>query len=297
VSTRTFALLLALCAIPTIATAGERDFSFSGFGFWVDESIFGEENGNLGFEHVWLIGEKHYDDRTKVVLILAPQGPEKMVHDLRVHHTIAGRYTGILDSITVVAGRFIPPMGREWSQVRIDRLPLVRYSGTTDSLVSRDNGFMGIMHTGGLRLTGALFAGEREGGYVKERENTHRHVYGRAAYHLPVGLSASAVYRWSTLDHKPIAFTFAYSSKRVSLEVETISVDNRTQWHALGHVRITRHTWCAVRHEHLIGEDRNMFGYEFKPIKAFRLKQNLVRVSQDNGDPSHLVLTQLVLNF
>ncbi|MBU2576065.1 hypothetical protein KKF64_03210, partial [Patescibacteria group bacterium] len=49
-------LLLALFA--TLAGAEESKSTISGFGFWVDNNVFGSEFGDLRFEQVWLTIEQ-----------------------------------------------------------------------------------------------------------------------------------------------------------------------------------------------------------------------------------------------
>ncbi|MDP3995422.1 MAG: hypothetical protein Q8P78_02295 [bacterium] len=286
-------------------TAAETP-SIGGFGFWVDENVFGSEFGDLRFEHVWLTIEQTIidtaaRDTTIAVMVLAPQGPPKQVHDLRLHalHPL----TALPWVQELVVGKQIPPFGREWPDMRIDRVATVRYSGLSDSLVARDNGFRLNMRARSASASAALFLGDRIGGYVRERNNTHRHFYVRGRYELPYALVAGASYRWSTLDRRPWALELTRASATGLYAFELVRVARLTQWYALVARDVLRSTPLAggrlravARFERLQYGDRIVAGLVSHLFKGVAVKVNYID-DQFRRKPEKKLLTQMIIYF
>lgn len=300
-----------LCCLCVRAPAGASSVvvlppSVDTFGFWVDENVFGSEFGDLHFEHVWLtIGGMVVDtvtcDTTIGVLVQAPQGPPKQVHDLRLHRLHP--FLAMPWVSEFVVGKQIPPFGREWPDIRIDRIGAVRYTGLSDSLVARDNGFKLNLRRGRTSGSLALFLGDRIGGYVKERDNTHRHYYVRGRYELPYGVVAGASYRWSTLDRRPWALELTRQSGEGLYAFELLRVAGLTQWYALAECEVIRSTpfvggrlRAIARFERLRYGDRYIVGFLSHPFRGITFKMNYI---DERFTESHQqkLFTQLIIHF
>lgn len=303
---RTIACALFVALFARASGAVEEPPSISGFGFWVDENVFGSEFGDLRFEHVWLtieqtIADTVNKDTTIAVMVVAPQGPPKQVHDLRLHQLhpfLAAAWVSEL-----VAGKQIPPFGREWPDVRIDRVGTVRYAGLSDSLVARDNGFQLKLRVKSFNGSVALFLGDRIGGYVHERDNTHRHFYFRGRYDVPGGFTVGASYRWSTLDRRPWAVELTRQNKQSLCAFELVRVERIAEWYALAERDIVRHTPLAggraravARFERLRYGDRLVLGCVLFPFKGVTVKVNYID-DRFKVLPEQRLLTQMIIYF
>lgn len=303
---RTLAGLFSCGVLVGAAGALEAPPSISGFGFWVDENVFGSEFGDLRFEHVWLTIEQAIIDTTTgdttiAVMVLAPQGPPKQVHDLRLHRLHP--FSAAPWVRELVVGKQIPPFGREWPDIRIDRIGAVRYTGLSDSLVARDNGFKLNLRHGRTSGSVALFLGDRISGYVKERDNTHRHYYFRGRYDLPGHIVAGASYRWSTLDRRPWALELTRQNKRSLYAFELLRVERMTQWYALVEHDVLRHTplvggrtRAVARFERLRYGDRIVLGCVLLPFKGVTVKVNYID-DRFKVRPEQKLLTEMIIYF
>ncbi|MBU2575926.1 hypothetical protein KKF64_02475, partial [Patescibacteria group bacterium] len=280
--------------------------TISGFGFWVDNNVFGSEFGDLRFEQVWLTIEQTIidtmaKDTTIAVMVLAPQGQAKQVHDLRVH--VLHPFSGMPWVSELIVGKHIPPFGREWPSIRVDRVGTVRYSGLSDSLVARDNGFQLKTRLRSFNGSLALLLGDRIGGYARERDNTHRHFYFRGRYDLPYHVVAGASYRWSTLDHKPWALELTREVKRSLCAFELLRVEDITQWYVLVEHDVVRHTpivggrtRVVARFEKLRYGERTVIGCLLHPFKGITIKVNCID-DRFKTRTEKKVLTQAIIHF
>jgi len=286
-------LLMFLC----LPVSAKEFFTVNGFGFWVDENVFGSEFGDLSFEHVWLICEKYHNHSTRIVMVLSPQGSPNLVHDLRVHKLFPE--IPVLEEF--IAGKFIPPFSREWSDTRIDQIGTIRYSGFDNSLVARDNGVQLNFQLNNFSASTAIFAGDREGGKEQERNNTHRHFYGRFRYALPYNFVYGMSYRWSTLDRRPIGVEATRKTESSLCAFELLRVERTTQWYLLGEFDVVQkfpslgRIRLVSRYEKVIPGERTTLGFGFFPFEGLTVKINLIK--ENFHKQVHKLLTQAIIYF
>ncbi len=281
---RNMALWACLLAGPIDAQAEPKNWEV--FGSWVYR--FTEDdpgnNNQVAFNKSWLVNRTELDDETEAIIFLALQGQEMLVHDFRVR-----RYLPFVGFDQVVFGRFIPPFGREWSDVRYDHLPTVFYSSITDSVVARDNGARLDMSYGWLRLNLGLFAGnQRQGGFIKERKDSKLHFYQRCRLELPYGFTLGASYRYARTRNDLWAAEASWFKPGMEFAIETVSFDDNTQWYFLFYQEVAQYVWAVLRYENLTSGNRIVPGVKIK-LEHMDLKFNAVLDGEKNSPKVFLI--------
>lgn len=274
-------MLLALLLLVVVggSQAGAGALPVHGFSFWTLD----KEGFQRG--HVWLVNKCQLAQGLEVLTIITPLGPPKFLQNFQI--SWRHRY-GIL-----TAGRFIPPIGREWQDYRIDRLQTIFFSSVSAPLVARD---LGIEASGTLRkFTGKIgvFAGERMGGNVpiSERDNPDLYLSGRfePTPFLSVGFGQRfGPVKASTVDVLVNAQAFTGSAELVSSQGVLL-------YHCTFGYAITPRVSTVVRYEHLAkGERKWTIGFAYKPADDHEIKVNYIASKQNSNQ---IVVGQLVLRW
>ena len=283
---------LAVCFLALSVHAKERPKSWEMFSSWVYRFTENDpgNNNEVTLNKSWLINRTRLDSKTEAVVFLALEGQEMLVHDFRVH-----RYLPFDGFDQIVFGRFAPPFGREWADIRYDHLPTVFYSSITDSLVARDNGARLDLSCGWASLNLGFFASsQRHGGFVKERKDSKMHLYQRLRLDLSHGLTLGASYRYTRTRDDLWALEAAWFRPGTEFAVETVSFDNKTQWYFLFYEKISRQVWATMRYESLISGNRFVPGVKIK-LKNLDFKFNAVLDGEKNSPM--VFLGQIIVRY
>lgn len=274
------------------AYAEEKSKNWEVFGSFVYR--FTEDDpandNEVAFNKSWLINRTKLDDNTEAIVFLALQGQELLIHDFRVNQYLP--FTGF---DKVVFGRFIPPFGKEWSDVRYDHLPTVFYSSITDSVVARDNGARLDMSCGWFKFNlGAFASNQRHGGFAEERKDSKLHLYQRLRLGLSHGFTLGASYRYARTRNDLWAAEASWCRPGTEFAIETISFDGHTQWYFLFYEELAKNVWAVLRYEDLTSGSRIVPGVKIK-LDYFDLKLNAVLGGEKNSPK--VFLGQLVVRY
>ncbi|MFY9492891.1 MAG: hypothetical protein WAP55_00155 [Minisyncoccia bacterium] len=280
-------------AVPAFSWEHTEDWEvFGSFVYTFTEDDPNNDN-RITFNKSWLISRTELDENTEAVVFLALQGQEMLVHDFRVERCLSW-----IGFDRVVIGRFIPPFGREWADVRYDRLPTVFYSSLTDSLVARDIGARVDMSYGWVRLNLGLFASDqRHGSFYKERHDSKLHTYQRWRLELPYGFTLGTSYRYARTRNDLWAAEVSWSKPDMptsEFAVEAVRFDRKTQWYFLFSQEMSEYVWAVVRYEDLVSGNRITPGIKVV-LDHFDLKVNAV-LPGDSAEPN-VFLSQLVVRY
>lgn len=264
----------------------------SGFGFWVYDS----KEAKAVLKHVWLIGRRQIRRDLDFLIIITPQGPPRLVHNLMLVWKYERFY---LKKITV--GRTIPPLGRELQDVRIDNTETINYPGLASSQVARDDGLQIDSQVGRLQLATAIFAGDkRVGGFADERENGRPHFYQRVRLTLPWGVVAGASFRLSQKDRQLWGLEAARETKNIALIFETLNHEGApgsgariTEWSALAAYSLNKNLRLVFRYEQLENGTLAIPG-----LRLLLGGQNCeIKLNAVLGEKQDKVLGQLIIRF
>lgn len=261
---------------------------FNGFSFVTLTKINGQESNGISREHSWFVISVPLDSLTVLTVILAPEGPPHLLHDLRVRWETPIRG---LDALTI--GKFIPPFGWEYWFTRIDQTETVRYSQVIDPsrFVARDTGIQASGTAGpALHWDTAVFTGDRTGGNFPDSEKGNPDSYLRlmAFYgqHLRIGTSE----RFGPMRARAVDAMLRWSA--VSVEAEGVKVQQEFDWFALVVVRLPQRITILYRYEDFLNKSYHTYGVSFRLNGFFWTKLNLV-----SGPGPTKAIGQLVIQW
>ncbi|MDA2936221.1 hypothetical protein MYX06_03320 [Patescibacteria group bacterium AH-259-L05] len=262
-------LVVLFLVSPLFLRAGENDstvtgFTIHGFGFFT-QSLPKEGDPQFGLVHLWLIATNPLNDNIDLTIILAPEGPPRLVHNLQL--TWRKPIKGI-DYLTV--GKFIPAFGWEFSHYRIDLVPTVQYTVLVNSLVARSNGAeIGGTPLGWFEWKLGAFSGERVGGNINKADDGKWNIYPRLRLNpLRDRLWMGSTLRLGPVDAWGLDLQAELPLLPLRIEAETIATNGSIQHSILGVYRVLPWLHGVFRYEDL------KEGKRFIPGLAIKLPYN-----------------------
>ncbi|MBI5466195.1 MAG: hypothetical protein HY974_02825 [Candidatus Kerfeldbacteria bacterium] len=247
-----FALLT--CLVESEAIGQEtKELKLSGFGFWIQEIPRGAD-ASLKLKHVWLIANRALDSNLTLEVIIAPQGPPKIIHNLSLEWRKP--FAGI-DFVKV--GRFGPEFSLGTNYYRVDRNPTVLYSGADQVVVARSNGLQVAGTISGFVWKVAAFSGDRLGGNINTLNDGKWDKYLLGRYTFGEFLSCGLSQRLGPVHARNINFVGCLDSLQV--EAEAITSKDSTNYSVLGIHKTLPWLTTLVRYENVKAENRITPGF------------------------------------
>ncbi len=217
-------VLAVLLGLSLSLGADDENTEFSGFAFWTHGSGEGQ-NFNIALEQVWLQGERDLNENILIAGTMAVAGQPRLVHDFKLVWFYplekVKDWNWLIDKITV--GRFIPPLGREWTRFNLDEFETIRSPTQTRWLVTRDDGIQVDGVAANFKWVAGVFgAGERVGGLLAERYSGRWHYYAGSGLDLDKSLTIGGGIKLSLDDRATWDFNVVYQTEKAVVAFEEV---------------------------------------------------------------------------